>query len=158
LTPSPETISLYLVRHAKAGKRATWNGDDARRPLTAKGLHQAGVLATRLDGVGISRVLSSPAHRCRQTVEPLAARIGITVEDVGALGEGEPVAPAVALLADLADDTVLCAHGDLIPDVLEHLAAVGVPLDGPVACQKASVWTLERRDGQFAVGRYTPPP
>ena len=39
---------LYLVRHAKAGERRLWDGDDLDRPLSPKGWKQADLLATRL--------------------------------------------------------------------------------------------------------------
>ena len=38
-------MALFLVRHAKAGSRSTWDGDDFHRPLTASGRTQAKALA-----------------------------------------------------------------------------------------------------------------
>lgn len=151
-------VVLHLVRHAKAGSRSAWRGDDFERPLVEKGEGQAEALAAALKTAGIDRVLSSPAVRCRQTVAPLARTLGTAVEDDVVLAEGGPLAPLLDLLHGLDGDTALCAHGDLIPEVLEHLAADGMPVDAPIRAQKASVWRLERRDGRFVEGRYTPPP
>ena len=39
---------LYLLRHAKAGERRLWDGDDVERPLSAKGRKQSDLLAERL--------------------------------------------------------------------------------------------------------------
>ena len=38
-------MSLFLVRHAKAGNRSEWQGDDHIRPLTPKGWRQAEAIA-----------------------------------------------------------------------------------------------------------------
>lgn len=151
-------VTVHLIRHAKAGSRSAWTADDARRPLNTKGRRQAGELADRFAPLAIDRLLSSPAVRCRQTLEPLAERIEATIEDTGELAEGEPLGPAITLLAGLTTDTALSAHGDLIPQIVEHLAAEGMSLDDPPVCQKAAAWTLERHNGRFVVGRYTPPP
>jgi 8-oxo-dGTP diphosphatase len=151
-------VIVYLVRHAKAGSRSAWTDDDGLRPLSAKGRRQADGLADRLAPLAIDRLVSSPAVRCRQTLEPLAERIGTTVENAEEMAEGAPTAPALALLATLTTDTAVSAHGDLIPRIVEHLAAGGLLLEDPQPCQKAGTWTLERHDGRFVVGRYTPPP
>src|SRR5688500_5133995 len=95
------SMPLYLVRHAKAGNRHHWTGDDVERPLSPKGQAQADGLAKALDGVPLTRVLSSPYVRCVQTVEPLAAAHGLEVEETPALAEGRPLAPVLELLHDL---------------------------------------------------------
>lgn len=149
---------FHLIRHAKAGSRSAWTGDDSRRPLSARGETQAEGLADDLADRPIGRILSSPADRCLQTVEPLARRLGLEVEVCETLGEGRPPGPALDLLRDLDAEAALCAHGDLIPAVVEHLQLDGMALDGPARCQKGSVWTLERRGDRFVTGRYRPPP
>ena len=42
-------MRVLLVRHARAGDRGEWVGDDAHRPLDAKGRKQAKRLAKRVD-------------------------------------------------------------------------------------------------------------
>jgi broad specificity phosphatase PhoE len=69
--------TVYLVRHAEAG----WSPDEMR-PLTAQGREQAGAVADALVPLGPDAIYSSPYTRARQTVEPLAARIGLPIEDV----------------------------------------------------------------------------
>jgi len=54
----------YVVRHAKAGDRSDWSGDDRLRPLTKSGQRQAEALADMLEGEPIDRVLSSGYLRC----------------------------------------------------------------------------------------------
>ena len=41
-------MKLYLVRHAKAEKRSSWEGPDALRPLSEAGTRQAEGLGERL--------------------------------------------------------------------------------------------------------------
>jgi broad specificity phosphatase PhoE len=77
---------LIVVRHAEAGIKGSWDGPDLRRPLSAEGRDQAEGLVVRLDDYPVERILSSPATRCLQTVEPLARDRLLQVEEVAALG------------------------------------------------------------------------
>ena len=149
---------LYLVRHAKAGDRRSWSEDDRLRPLSKPGRRQAEALVRAFRGLTVERILSSPFVRCEQTVRPLALDRGLPVDVSDALGEGAPLEGLLALLRG-ADDVALvaCGHGDLIPEVIDHLRALGVPTDdGPT--KKASTWLLERGGGSVVRARYLPPP
>ena len=53
---------------------------------------------------------------------------------------------------------VLCSHGDVIPDLLEHLLARGTKLKDELRWQKASTWVLTWDGDHLAKGRYLPPP
>jgi 8-oxo-dGTP diphosphatase len=151
-------VTVHLVRHAKAGSRRNWSGDDRLRPLSKPGRRQAAGLVEVLAGVGITRIVSSPYTRCVQSVEPLADVLGLAVDGSDALAEGAPVAEAAALLDKLArEDAVLCSHGDVIGDLLMHLADHGVRLDD-FRLEKGSIWQLECRDGRVVSAAYVPPP
>src|SRR5439155_1800023 len=78
---------LALVRHADAGSRHDWDGDDAERPLTRRGRRQASRLVELLAPYPVSRIVSSRAARCVQTVEPLAAARRLSIEAVDELFE-----------------------------------------------------------------------
>lgn len=152
-------MTIYLIRHANAGRRQP-GSHDSERPLDDSGLAQAARIRDHLDDTGIKQILSSPARRCVETVHPLATELGLTVEVESALWEGRGVAPAMALLERLAvtDHAVaLCSHGDVIPMMLDTLAAGGVALRG-VGCAKGSIWRLDIADGQVIGGSYTPTP
>src|SRR5205814_8066622 len=57
-----ETVPLILVRHASAGRKADWSGDDCLRPLDAAGVADARVLASLMACFApVARVISSPA-------------------------------------------------------------------------------------------------
>src|SRR2546430_8651513 len=64
--------SFYVVRHAKAGSRGHWTGDDRLRPLSSKGFKQAQELVKVLRRFSITQIYSRPHLRRVQTVEPLA--------------------------------------------------------------------------------------
>ena len=153
-------MTVYLVRHAKAGDRERWEGDDSLRPLSKAGLEQAKGLRDRLDGVSIARILSSPSLRCLQTVEPLAKRLGLEVERNGGLAEGTGTAPIRRLIRSLSGtDAVLCSHGDVIQELLEELAGEGIvePAEaGRLA--KGSTWVLEERKGAITGARHLEAP
>lgn len=160
--------SVLLIRHASAGARHSWPGDDAGRPLDDRGRRQASALVEVLSGLEIARLASSPAARCRATLAPLAAARGLPVEDDDALAEGN-AGRATRLVAALLDGgsaspggpgraVALCSHGDVIPEVLAALEAAGADLGAHRGCQKGSAWILERRDGGAVAGRYVPPP
>src|SRR5436190_3051400 len=79
---------LYLVRHAKAGSRQHWRGDEDLRPLTVKGGRQADGIAAAYAEPPLVAVLSSSSVRCVQTVEPLARQHGLRVRTADWLAEG----------------------------------------------------------------------
>ncbi|HEX9530489.1 MAG TPA: phosphoglycerate mutase family protein [Acidimicrobiales bacterium] len=152
-------MAVLLVRHAKAGHRDRWAGDDRLRPLTPRGKDQAEALADLLVPYQPALLLSSPFVRCVQTVEPLAAALGVPVEEDGALAEGQAAA-AVQLAARLAGSSVaVCSHGDVIPAMLDALArAAGIRLPPGPACAKGSVWVVEGSGTRAAMARYLPAP
>ena len=141
-------MTVYLIRHADALSRQEWAHDDHERPLTPKGFDQARGLVDLLGDAAVTRMLTSPTVRCRQTLEPLAAHLGLVVDD------------APALLDEAAGhdgDVALCSHGDLIPDLVRHLVAEGMEAHGRDA-KKGSTWVLEHDGRRFVRGRYLPAP
>ena len=88
-------MTIYLIRHAKAGDRDTWRDDDRLRPLSGRGHRQARLLIDLLHDATVDRVLSSPYVRCMETVVPIAGVRGLPVEPVEALAEGAPLDEAL---------------------------------------------------------------
>src|SRR5215212_6808464 len=68
------TVHLYLVRHCQS------TGQEPDAPLTALGREQSEHLADVLQEHGIARIVSSSYARARQTADPLARRLGLSVE------------------------------------------------------------------------------
>jgi phosphohistidine phosphatase SixA len=120
-------VSVILLRHASAGDREAWEGDDMLRPLDKRGRKQAKALRNELRARGVKRVVSSPYVRCLQTVAPL----GLEIVPDERLAEGAPGAETRALLASL-DNAVACTHGDVVENVLGRSLkkGAGVVLDG----------------------------
>jgi 8-oxo-dGTP diphosphatase len=87
----PQPLVLDLVRHMKARNRQKWAGSNDERPLTKRGLRQAEAQAAAMAmGDSIAGLYCSPAMRCRQTIAPLAERLGldVTIEPLLAETEG----------------------------------------------------------------------
>lgn len=153
-------MTVYLVRHAVAIGRHGWDGPDKERPLTPKGERQATALPRLFESAEVRRIASSPAKRCVDTVTPLAATCGLEVRHAAELAEGAEPKKAVALLRELAakkGDSVLCAHGDLIPEILRKLTREGMRLESELQFAKGSTWELVVADDEVVSGRYHPP-
>jgi 8-oxo-dGTP diphosphatase len=113
----------------------------------------------------VGRLVSSPSLRCIETLSPLAAMLGLSLEVSDSLAEGVDPEPSVELsrsgatLPSSAGALVLCSHGDLIPAILDALHADdGVDLGHQPKCQKGSTWVLEGKRGRFSSATYVPPP
>ncbi len=152
-------MPIYLVRHAKAGERRTWDGDDIDRPLSSAGWRQSAALAERLARKDPSVLLSSPYVRCVQTLEPLGLAINVPVTIEQRLCEDEPFEPVLDLLGEVPDRAVLCSHGDIIPATIRALVRRGMDVVSEPEWRKASVWVVKRSArGRFSRAKAWPPP
>jgi 8-oxo-dGTP diphosphatase len=143
------TRTVLLVRHASAGSRSTWSGDDRDRPLDDCGLAQAEELIRILARFEIGSVVSADYRRCLDTVTPVAEAFGVSVQRDSLLSvDGYPghEEEAVGLLrrqGDADHDAVVCSQGEVIPDLLGRLADTdGYPLETPIRNRKGSTWAL----------------
>ena len=158
------TGHVHLVRHAAAGDRASWEGDDTQRPLTKKGRLQAQAIADLLEPRIASSVMSSPYVRCVETGRPLAKRLGLDVDIAEFLEEGSDGARFFDHVESRPrEELVMVSHGDVIPAIIDRLDRRGVPLstrasDGRLECKKGSNWMLTTLNGQVVAAEYVPPP
>lgn len=152
--------TFFVVRHAKAGDRDEWSGDDRTRPLTERGRKQAEELVRLLQPLPIAAVFSSPYLRCTQTVEPLARARRLEVRPASSLVEGRGLAGLREFFADARlDRAVLCTHGDIAFDLVEDLVGRRVVKAGDGGYAKGSTWIVEVDDvGQPKRARYLPAP
>ncbi|WP_249350222.1 NUDIX hydrolase [Microbispora sp. H10836] len=126
------TMPLILLRHAPAGSRQEWKGDDDRRPLDEHGHAQAEILATVLGAYRPVTLVSSHSRRCTQTLRPYAERHGLEVREEEALSEsGYDPRAAERVVRDLLaepEPAVLCSHGKVLPELLDmaHRAPYGM--------------------------------
>lgn len=158
----PDARTVLLVRHAKAGSRQNWSGDDDARPLSPAGWRQAKALRTLLPLFGVRRVAAAPRLRCEQTVAGLAEDLGVPLVREPLLSEEAhvraptsaarrllrlvgPVGGATEAGFDPPDGPIaVCSQGGAIPGLIDSLAAEsGLALPpGPLPCKKGSVWVL----------------
>ncbi len=141
-------MHVTIVRHARAGSKRAWSGDDAERPLDDVGAADAAALATRLLAGPVSRLVSSPALRCRQTLQPLADATGVAIETWTALApHAGPRALRSALGQPSFDGAVLCTHGELLRPLLRTVrrrspGGTGADAHGRRLLSKGSAWVL----------------
>jgi 8-oxo-(d)GTP phosphatase len=133
-------VTVVLLRHAAAGDRDEWEGDDRLRPLDKRGRKQAKALRELLADDGPRGVVSSPYLRCTETVAPLSDALGLELELDDRLAEGAARGDALAALAE-HDGFVACTHGDIVEAVLGRSLKKG-----------AAAW-LEVADGDVRVVR-----
>ncbi|MGI8665758.1 MAG: NUDIX hydrolase [Jatrophihabitans sp.] len=154
------TRTLLLVRHAKAGKRSEYAGDDRLRPLDKIGRRHARDSAAMLAAFGPRRILAAERVRCVQTVEPLARLLGLPVTNAPEFSDeaygNHPGRAHTALqrLAALPGSTVICSQGGAIPGLLGDLAA---PAES-YPTRKGSVWALSLTGQRVAAADYYPHP
>ena len=151
-------MTVYLVRHARAGSRNRWKSDDTLRPLSKVGRTQADGITRRLAKRPIGIVVSSPYLRCVQTVQPLADRLRLGVETSDALAEGARLEEALRVFEKVQDrEAVLCTHGDVMGDLLDHFGRHGVKLRDH-RMEKGSIWVFDVGGDGVERARYVRPP
>lgn len=117
----PDLTSVLLVRHARAGHRESFAGNDIHRPLDAKGRKQAQALVAELLPFGPGAVHSAPLERCVATVAPLAAAVHSAVAM-------EPL-----LAEDAYRDDPAAARHRLVELAFEHGGSPRPAVGGPLA-------------------------
>ncbi|MEO6081702.1 MAG: NUDIX hydrolase [Umezawaea sp.] len=140
--------TVLLVRHAKAGKRENWPGDDDLRPLSSAGWRQAEGLRSVLPLFAPARVHAAPRARCVQTVQGVADDLRTSVRREARMSEEgywpDPDAGLVRFLEIAADDgvPVVSGQGGVIPDLVGKLADIGGLRLADIPCKKGSLWLL----------------
>ena len=176
-------LTIELIAHVDAGDRRLWQRDQDERPLSELGREQARRFADLLGSARVDLLVSSPALRCRQTIEPLAERFALQIEALPGLHETEGFAPgpgwgrrhappeaygathaaglAFAALLDLRrrlpqGRAVACSHGDVVPAFASFFsAAYGLSLPEPPF---RPIWYTLEFDGDGVGGRLNQPP
>lgn len=139
-------MDLILWRHAEAEVAAPGQ-DDLQRALTHKGERQARRMAAWLNQrlPATTRVLASPALRCRQTIEALGRETRI----VPTLAPDAPITALIeaARWPRASEPVLICGHQPTLGLLAAHLLA-GVEQEWAV--KKGAVWWLRwrQRDGE----------
>jgi 8-oxo-(d)GTP phosphatase len=118
------TAPFVVLRHTKALERESWDGPDALRPLNDRGFRDARALVAPFTALGLTRVVTSDAVRCVDSVRPYAAAIRVSLELESVLSEEaytvQPLGAEKLTRALLADGarTVVCTHRPVLPEVI----------------------------------------
>ena len=184
------TVPVVLLRHAAAGHKSDWasgraaaaqgaGAADLARPLDARGLAEANILAGLLACYGRCQVISSAAERCAATVRPYAAAMGVAVQvELALTVTSEPASGAdlltagartgprlassgpaslagqgtrlTASLATSGEPTLICAHRENLPGLIEAaFGALGARPPLAESLGKAEFWVLQSADGML---------
>jgi 8-oxo-(d)GTP phosphatase len=154
--------AVLLVRNGRTGPRTRWAGSEDDRPLDSKGEEQAEALRRTLPAFGPSRLLTAGGTRFADTMRPLGADLGLTVENEPTLGEHEYAAHSgrgltrILEIAEMSGTTAVCAAGAVIRHILAALADDADLALGECPTRKGSVWALFFSGGQLAAADYYP--
>ena len=179
-------VVVDLVPHLDAGDRRRWIGDQNARPLSELGQRQAAALAAALAVEPVDALYSSPALRCRQSLAPLAERLGMKVLVLDGLretygfaeprewtsGAFGPVAESLGgayaagrgwaalhemLAVPRGGRVIACSHGDLIPALVAFLVgAFAVEPPTPMS-RRGSWYRLRWEDDRVAIAFHDVP-
>ncbi len=150
-----DTQTVLIVRHATAGRKSRYKGDDTNRPLDKHGRAQAESLVGLLLAFGVTDIHAADRSRCRQTVEPLAEELSADITDEPALTEEaaaenrKRVRQRVQEIAAATDTPVICTQGKVIPDLLEWWCERDGVKPDKSRNRKGSVWVLSLADGKL---------
>lgn len=147
-------MRALLLRHGESVHNAARSGEpvphsDGDR-LTEKGLEQAHAAGAALHEHGVTRLLSSPLRRARETARAVGEALGLEPEEIDYAGEltsGESFEEAVARVQRLKAELESGADGEL-PLLVTHGiftrfflldSVLGESFEAPMA---AGIWNL----------------
>lgn len=128
----PEPLQLYLLRHADAGDPMAWRGDDAERPLSAKGKRQARRLGSLLADIGWRPdvILTSPKLRASQTARIVGEAVDVKPDDEKRLASAFELGDVGGMLAAHPDArrVVLVGHDPDFSSIASTLTGAAIEL------------------------------
>lgn len=140
-------MDLILWRHADAEELPAEGGDDLARALTPRGLKQAARMASWLDRQlpEGTRIYSSPARRCEQTVMALGRKYKLRAEL--APESGAPALLELAQWPSAKQAVLLIGHQPTLGETIAELLQLQ---HATCPVRKGAVWWLRtrERDGQ----------
>lgn len=124
-------ITVFLIRHAE-------REDEPRQdpPLSKDGVARSQALARLLSRAGIKAILTSQFTRTKQTAEPLATKLGLTVTPftlkINPSNPRQIAADSTAevtnkILERSGEGVLVIGHSNSIPDVIKMLGGDVVP-------------------------------
>ena len=151
----PDTKTVLIVRHATAGSRSRYKGDDRCRPLDKHGRAQAESLVGQLLSFGATTLYAADRVRCHQTVEPLAQELDVDIHNEPALTEEayardqKATRNRVFEISARAGTPVICTQGKVIPDLIARWCERANVRPETTGNRKGSTWVLSLVDGEL---------
>nr|WP_305792211.1 NUDIX hydrolase [Mycobacterium sp. DL592] len=159
-----DTQTVLIVRHATAGVKSRYKGDDRSRPLDKNGRAQAESLVAQLMAFGPTVIHAADRARCMQTVEPLAQELGVSIIKEADLTEEayaeDPKAARNRVLDIVArgGTPVICTQGKVIPYLLAWWREGDVGKPDKVRNRKGSTWVLSLSGADIVAADYIASP
>lgn len=156
--------TVLIIRHATAGRKARYHGDDRKRPLDRKGRAQAKSLVPQLMAFGATDLYAADRTRCVQTIEPLALKMGqpITVEtsltEEAYAENPEAAHKRVLEIAALGGTPAICSQGKVIPYLIDWWCSRDGVKPDKSRNRKGSTWVLSLHEGQLIAADHMPSP
>lgn len=150
-----DTTTVLVVRHATAGSKSRYSGDDRKRPLDKHGRAQAESLVDLLLAFGAGELFAADRVRCHQTLGPLAEELGVPVISETALtAEAYADKPKrgrqrVLEIAETASHPVICTQGEVIPDLIAWWCERDGVRPDKSRNRKGSTWVLTLAGGRL---------
>lgn len=150
-----DTQTVMIVRHARAGSKARYKGDDAQRPLDKHGRAQAESLVGQLLSFGARDLFAADRTRCRQTLDPLAEELGTVIHNEPELTEESHATNRKATrrrileIAATSVNPVICTQGKVIPDVIAWWCERDGVRPDKSRNRKGSTWIMSLSDGRL---------
>ncbi len=136
--------TLYVLRHAKSD----WSDPalaDRERPLADKGRRQVGRLVKHAANLPVELVVSSPAVRARQTVDPLRDVIGCELREDSRLysGSQDELLQVVRELPDGCSTAMVVGHMPGLASLVERLTGdfLDFPTGGLATVTLPGAWS-----------------
>ncbi|MGD9618640.1 MAG: NUDIX domain-containing protein [Mycolicibacterium sp.] len=150
-----DTQTVMIVRHATAGSKARYKGDDRNRPLDKHGRAQAESLVGQLLSFGACELYAADRTRCRQTLDPLAEELATVIRDEPELTEEayadnrKAARQRVLEIAATSPNPVICTQGKVIPDLIGWWCARDGVRPDKSQNRKGSTWVMSLCNGRL---------
>jgi len=124
-------ITVFLIRHAEREQEPRQDP-----PLSKDGVARSQALARLLGNAGIKAILTSQFTRTKQTAEPLATKLGLTVTPFALkispsnprqIAEESTAEVTNKILERSGESVLVIGHSNSIPDVIKMLGGDVVP-------------------------------
>ena len=103
-------MELLIVRHARPQREEAQAGATADPPLVDLGCLQADATAEFLASERIDKIVSSTMRRAIQTAEPLASKLGLSIEALDDLRESDHRSSVYVPAEEISRDDPVTAH------------------------------------------------